>query len=71
MEIAILTPLQDDLPFLLVGLEKFGLGRRETKLGRMDIFEFSEANLLVAHGGHGKTQFGIQSQYLLCQEPQI
>jgi adenosylhomocysteine nucleosidase len=71
MKIAILTPLQEELAFLLTGLEEFGLKRRDLKLGRMDLFEFSEANLLVAYGGHGKTQFGIQSQYLLCQEPKI
>jgi adenosylhomocysteine nucleosidase len=71
MQTAILTPLQEELAFLVAGLEKFGLQKREIRAGRLDIFEFSEIDLLVACGGHGKTQFGIQSQYLICQVPQI
>jgi adenosylhomocysteine nucleosidase len=71
MKTAILIPLQEELTFLVAGLERFGLQKREIRSGNLDVFEFSEAELLVACGGHGKTQFGIQSQYLLCQFPQI
>jgi adenosylhomocysteine nucleosidase len=71
MKTAILTPLQEELTFLIAGLEQFGLQKREIHLANLDVFEFSEADLLVTCGGHGKTQFGIQSQYLLCQFPQI
>jgi adenosylhomocysteine nucleosidase len=71
MKTAILTPLQEELAILVAELEQFGLQKREFSLGSLDIFEFSEIDLLVAHGGHGKTQFGIQAQYLLCQVPQI
>ncbi|MBW4550998.1 MAG: 5'-methylthioadenosine/S-adenosylhomocysteine nucleosidase [Aphanocapsa sp. GSE-SYN-MK-11-07L] len=71
MKTAILTPLQEELTFLVAGLERFGLQKREIRSANLDVFEFSEADLLVTCGGHGKTQFGIQSQYLLCQFPQI
>jgi adenosylhomocysteine nucleosidase len=71
MKTTILTPLQEELAFLVAGLEKFGLQKRELRLGRLEVFEFSEVDLLIACGGHGKTQFGIQSQYLLDQVPQI
>jgi adenosylhomocysteine nucleosidase len=71
MKTAILAPLQEELAFLVAELEKFGLQKREIRLGRLDVFEFSEIDLLVTYGGHGKTQFSIQSQYLLCQVPQI
>lgn len=71
MKTIILTPLQEELTFLIAGLERFGLQKREICSVNLNIFEFSEADLLVACGGHGKTQFGIQSQYLLCQFPQI
>lgn len=71
MKTAILTPLQEELAILVAELEQLGLQKREFRSGRLDIFEFSEVDLLVAHGGHGKTQFGIQAQYLLCQIPQI
>jgi adenosylhomocysteine nucleosidase len=71
MKTAILTPLQEELAILIAELEQFGLQKRELRLGNLEIFEFSEVDLLVVCGGHGKTQFGIQAQYLLCQVPQI
>jgi adenosylhomocysteine nucleosidase len=71
MKTAILTPLQEELTILVDELEQFGLQKREVQSGSLNIFEFSEVDLLVACGGHGKTQFGIQAQYLLCQIPPI
>jgi adenosylhomocysteine nucleosidase len=71
METAILTPLQEELACLITRLYYFGMQPKKIRLGNLDVFEFSEVDLLVACGGHGKTQFGIQSQYLLCQVPQI
>lgn len=71
MSTAILTPLPEELAILVTELERFGLHKRELRLGNLDVFEFSEIDVLVAHGGHGKTQFGIQAQYLFCQAPQI
>ncbi|MDJ0632839.1 MAG: hypothetical protein QNJ34_06575 [Xenococcaceae cyanobacterium MO_188.B29] len=71
MKTAILTPLQKELTILVAKLEQLGLRKSLFRLGCMEIFEFSEVNLLVTCGGHGKTQFGIQAQYLLCQDPQI
>jgi adenosylhomocysteine nucleosidase len=71
MTTAILTPLQEELSILVIELERFGLHKRKLRLGNLDVFEFSELDLLVAPGGHGKAQFGIQAQYLLCQAPQI
>lgn len=71
MKIAILTPLQEELSILVAKLERLGLQKRHLRLGRPEGFEFSEVSLFIAQGGHGKTQFGIQAQYLLCQAPQI
>ena len=71
MKAAILTPLQEELNSLVAKLEQFGLKKSKFRLGSLEVFEFSEADLFVACGGHGKTQFGIQAQYLLCQVPQI
>ena len=71
MKTAILTPLQAELALLVAALEQFGLQKSAFRCGRLELFEFSEVDLLVAHGGHGKTQFGIQAQYLLGQVPQI
>ncbi len=71
MKTAILTPLPEELSILLDELKQIGLQRRILYLGELEVFEFSEFDLLVALGGHGKTQFGIQAQYLLCQVPQV
>ena len=56
---------------LVNALEQFGLRKHKSLLGNLEIFEFRELDLLLTRGGHGKTQFGIQSQYLLCQLPQV
>ena len=68
---AILTALEEELFILVNALEQFGLKKHRLDLGKMEIFEFHELDLLLALGGHGKTQFGVQSQYLLCQLPQL
>ncbi|WP_414562875.1 MULTISPECIES: hypothetical protein [unclassified Anabaena] len=68
---AILTPLKEELSIMVNVLEKLGFKKHTLYLGNLDIFEFNELDLLLALGGHGKTQFGIQAQYLLCHLPQI
>ncbi|BAU12460.1 methylthioadenosine nucleosidase [Leptolyngbya sp. NIES-3755] len=71
MRIAILTPLPEELSLLVAELDRLGLRRHSKQFGKLDGFEFSEISLFVAQGGHGKTQFGIQAQYLFCQAPEI
>jgi adenosylhomocysteine nucleosidase len=71
MKTAILTPLTEELAILITKIESFGLHKQNLQLGNIKAFEFREFDLLVACGGHGKTQFGIQAQYLLAQVPQI
>jgi adenosylhomocysteine nucleosidase len=68
---AILTPLEEELSILVNILEQLGFKKHRTYLGDLEIFEFHKLNILLTLGGHGKTQFGIQSQYLLCQLPQV
>ena len=71
MKTAILTPLKAELTILLEALEKSGLKKREYHSKTMKIAEFQEIDLLLTQGGHGKTQFGIQSQYILDRLAQI
>jgi len=42
-----------------------GLDSRKGGIGKLTVDYFPELNLTLALGGHGKTQFGIQTQYLL------
>lgn len=71
MKTAILTPLPEELSILIQELEQTGLRKQKLNLGHLEVLEFSDIGLFAALGGHGKTQFGIQAQYLLCQLPQV
>jgi len=41
---------------------------REDQIGKWRVHRFPALNITLARGGHGKTQFGIQTQYLLDHE---
>lgn len=61
----IVTPLQEEYNDLYNSLSALNLESRQGKIGKLDVHRFPTLNLTLAHGGHGKTQFGIQTQYLL------
>lgn len=61
----IVTPLQEEYTNLYGSLSALGLETCEDKIGKLNVHRFPELNLTLARGGHGKTQFGIQTQYLL------
>ena len=41
------------------------MGSHKDQIGKLDVHHLPELNVTLARGGHGKTQFGIQTQYLL------
>lgn len=61
----LVTPLQEEYNDLHSSLSAHGLNSQKDKIGRLDIHRFPEINATLARGGHGKTQFGIQTQHLL------
>jgi len=63
--ILVVTPLQKEYDNLLHSLTELGLKSRKGKIGKLDVHRFPTLNFTLARGGHGKTQFGIQTQYLL------
>lgn len=63
--ILIVTPLQEEYNDLYDSLISLGLESHEDKIGKLDVHYFPALNATLARGGHGKTQFGIQTQYLL------
>lgn len=71
MKIAILTPLRAEFLIFLSAIEKLDLKQKKIMINNLEVFEFPELNLLITQGGHGKTQFAIHSQYLLCNIPEI
>ena len=63
--ILIVTPLPEEYTDLYESLTSLGLESHQDKIGKLDVHHFPALNLALARGGHGKTQFGIQTQYLL------
>lgn len=63
--ILIVIPLQEECDELYHSLSALGLKSHKEKIGRLDTHRFPEINVTLARGGHGKTQFGIQTQHLL------
>ena len=63
--IIIITPLQEEYTNLHDSLSALGLDSHPDKIGKLGVHHFPALNVTLARGGHGKTQFGIQTQYLL------
>jgi adenosylhomocysteine nucleosidase len=63
--ILVITPLQEEYDDLYHSLSALGLKSHKEKIGKLDTHCFPEINVTLARGGHGKTQFGIQTQHIL------
>src|SRR5262245_42395376 len=63
--VLIVTPLQEEYKDLYNSLSTLGWESHPDKIGKLDVHRFPALNIRLARGGHGKTQFGIQTQYLL------
>ena len=61
----IVTPLQEEYDELCNSLCALGLEANRDKIGKLNVHHFRALNATLARGGHGKTQFGIQTQHLL------
>ena len=65
MRILTLTPIQDEFNSLNGALEQLGLEPCELSAGRLSCKSYLDGDLVVAPGGLGKAQFGIQTQYAI------
>jgi len=63
--ILIITPLKEEYKDLYDSLSALGLDSQEVNIGKLKVHCFTSLSVTIARGGHGKTQFGIQTQYLL------
>ena len=63
--ILIITPLKEEYDDLHHSLSVLKSESHEGKIGKLDVHHFPELSVTLARGGHGKTQFGIQTQHLL------
>jgi adenosylhomocysteine nucleosidase len=63
--ILFVAPLQSEFDYFTEGLHTQGYRSALAQIGRLSARRFSALGLCVARGGHGKTQFGVQTQHLL------
>jgi adenosylhomocysteine nucleosidase len=61
----IVAPLQEEYDDLYSSLGALGLDSHKDKIGKLNVDHFPALDATLARGGHGKTQFGIQTQHLL------
>ena len=71
MTVLFVAPLQQELDLFTHSLQDYGHPTTSMPIGLLDVLHFPTLNLKVARGGHGKTQFGVQTQYLLDHIPNI
>ena len=69
MRILALTPIENEFNSLTETLEQLGLESCEVSAGRLSCRSYLEGDLIVAPGGLGKAQFGIQTQYAIDMLP--
>ncbi len=69
MRILALTPIENEFDSLTEALEKFGIESHETSAGRLSCRSYLDGVLIVAPGGLGKAQFGIQTQHAIDRLP--
>jgi len=65
MTVLCVAPLQEEVDLFTQALREQGYTATVVQIGRIVAQHFSTLALTVACGGHGKTQFGVQTQHLL------
>ncbi len=69
MAFLLITPLQLEFDCLTHSLKSRGFSETNIHVGRMPVCLFSELQIALAQGGHGKAQCALQTQHLLdCYE---
>ena len=65
MTILAVIPIVQEFDAMMEAMAEFGYAAKERSVGRLAAAEFDGGRLIVAQGGLGKTQFGVQTQHLL------
>jgi adenosylhomocysteine nucleosidase len=69
MKFLVITPLQEEVHFLVQSFRSQGFSEKMQSLGRLTVHCFPELDLTIAQGGHGKAQCALQTQHLLDCAP--
>ena len=65
MKRLIITPMKEELEFLLQSCSKLGFHAESAKVGRLPVVRLPDLGVTLARGGLGKAQFALQTQHLL------
>ena len=65
MRILALTPIKDEFDSLTGAINSLGFVRYERTTGRLPFVSYLGGDLVIAPGGLGKAQFGIQTQHAI------
>ena len=65
MSVLAVTPIEQEFEAFTNALEEFGHTGAERSIGRLTAREFDGGKIIVAQGGLGKAQFGVQTQHLI------
>lgn len=65
MKILIVTPMREELDFLLRSCTKAGFHAESATVGRLPVVRLPDLGVTLARGGLGKVQFAVQTQHLL------
>lgn len=71
MTTLIMTPLPEERIALLSSLEMLDLTMGRRIIGPLETYVASDHDFVIAQGGHGKTQFAVQTRYLLDHLPEV
>lgn len=61
----IITPMKEELDFLLQNCTNRGFHTENAMIGRLPVVRIPDLDVTLARGGLGKVQFAIQTQHLL------
>lgn len=67
----VLCPLPLEIDAIVLRLKEQNHIFTVEQVGPLRVYHFNELNLLLSLAGHGKTQFGIQTQFLLNHYPKV
>jgi adenosylhomocysteine nucleosidase len=63
--VLVLAPDPNGAEALVSGFNRRGIHHEDIRLGVLNCVSLPSLDMVLAVGGNGKTQFGIQAQYLL------
>ena len=69
MKTVVICPMQEELDFFDQGCNTLGYKTEPISIGRISGLHISDLGLVLAQGGLGKAQFGVQTQHLIDSGP--